>query len=135
MTNSPDDPLHGSGDAQGQGFFNSGLYVGKGTFNGPVAVGYQAQAVQSNQAGSGDDLARLEDLLQQLEGGIRQLAGAPAEAALADVGRLRNELDERSIDTRRISQLLQRITTVVAPVSGLLELVDRVKDLVTAILH
>jgi hypothetical protein len=82
MTNSPDDPLHGSGDAQGQGFFNSGLYVGEGTFNGPVAVGYQARAVQFNQAGSGDDLARLEDLLQQLEGGIRQLGALPRKLRL-----------------------------------------------------
>jgi hypothetical protein len=135
MTNSPDGPLHGSGDAQGHGFFNSGLYIGEGTFNGPVAVGDQARAVQFNQGGSGGDLARLEDLLQQLEGGIRQLGGTPADAALADVGRLRNELDQNSVDAPRIGHLLQRIAAVVAPVSGMLELVDRVKDLITAILH
>ncbi len=133
MTNPPDDPRHGPGDAQGQGFFNSGLYIGEGTFNGPVAAGYQARAVQFNQAGS--DLARLEDLLRQLEGGIRQMGGAPAEAALADVGRIRNELEQRPVDPPRISHLLQRIADVVAPVSGLLELADRVKDLVIAILH
>jgi len=135
MTNPPDDPRHGPGDAQGQGFSNSGLYIGEGTFNGPVAAGYQARAVQFNRAGSGDDLARLEDLLGQLEDGIRQLSGASTEAALADVGRIRNELEQHPVDPPRISQLLQRITDVVAPVSGLLELADRVKDLITAILH
>lgn len=135
MTNPPDDPRYGPGDAQGQGFFNSGLYIEEGTFNGPVAVGYQARAVQFNQAGSGDDLARLEDLLRRLEGGIRQMGGAPAKAALSDVGRIRNELEQHPVDPPRISHLLQRITNVVAPVSGLLELADRVKDLITAILH
>jgi hypothetical protein len=135
MTHSSDDPRHGPGGAQGQDFFNSGVYIGEGTFNGPVAAGYQARAVQVNQAGSGDDRARLEDLLQQLEGGLRQLGGAPAEAALADVSRVRNELEQHPVDPPRIGHLLQRITAVVAPVSGLLELADRVKELIMAILH
>ncbi len=135
MTNPPDDPRHSAGDVQGQRFSNSGLYIGEGTFNGPVAAGYQARAVQFNQAGTGDDLARLDDLLRQLEDGIRQLGGASAETALADVGRIRNELEQHPVDPPRISQLLQRIAGVVAPVSGLLELADRVKDLITVILH
>lgn len=123
MTHSPDDPRQ-----------DAGFWLG-GTFNGPVAAGYQARAVQVNQAGSGDERARLERLLQQLEDGIRQLGGAPAEAALADVSRLRNELEQQPPDPPRIGHLLQRVTAVVAPVSGLLELADRVKDLITAILH
>jgi hypothetical protein len=129
MSHSPDDPRH----ASGQGSPGSGFYL-EGTFNGPVAAGYQARAVQVNQAGSGDDRAQLEDLLRQLEGGIRQL-GVPAEAALADVSRIRNELEQHPADRPRISHLLQRVTEVVAPVSGLLELADRAKDLITAILH
>jgi hypothetical protein len=123
MTHSPDDPRH-----------DPGFYL-EGTFNGPVAAGYQARAVQVNQAGTGGDRVQLESLLRQLEAGLRQLGGAPAEAALADVSRIRNELDQHPADPPRISHLLQRVTAVVAPVSGLLELADRVKDLITAILH
>lgn len=135
MTHSSDDPRHDPGGAEGRDFFNSGVYIGEGTFNGPVAAGYQARAIQVNQARSDDDRARLEDLLQQLESGLRQLGGPPAEAALADISRVRNEVEQDPVDSPRISHLLQRITAVVAPVSGLLELADRVKDLITAILH
>ena len=137
MTNSPspDDPSRSPGSATGQRFSNSGLYIGKGAINGPVAFGDHSEAVQFNQAATADDRARLDDLLRQLEDGIREVRGVPSEAALADVGRIRSELEQRPVDQPRITHLLQRITEVVAPVSGLLELVDRAKDMITAILH
>ncbi len=115
---------------------NTGVYIGGGSFAGPVAAGYQAHAVQFNHGNAGDDdLARLEDLLGKLEAGVRDLHSAIAGDALDDIGSVRHELGRRTPDRPRISQLLDRITTVVAPVGSLLEVAERARELITAILH
>jgi hypothetical protein len=135
MTTSPQDPRPGTGDAPGQGFRNTGVYFGgASTFNGPVAAGYQAHA-EVRQGGPSDDRARLEDLLRQLEAGLRQLGEAPAHGAIADVGRVRHEIDQDQPDRPRISDLLKRIASVLGPASSLLEVVNQIKDLVPLIPH
>jgi hypothetical protein len=135
MTHSPEDPRPGTGDAPGRGFRNSGVYFGgASTFNGPVAAGYQARA-EVHQGGAADDRTRLEDLLRQLEAGLRQLGDAPAQGAIADVGRVRHEIDQNQPDRPRILDLLKRITSFLGPASSLLEVVNQIKDLVPLIPH
>jgi hypothetical protein len=136
MTSAPEDPSRGAADAHERGMPNTGVYIGGGSFNGPVAAGYQAQAFQSNYSqASDDDLARIEDLLKKLEVGVRGLRTAQAEDTLDDIDGVRQELRRHTPDPSRISQLLARITAVVAPVASLLEVADRAKDLITVIMH
>jgi hypothetical protein len=136
MTSAPEDPSSGAADGHGPGMPDAGVYIGGGSFTGPVAAGYQAQAFQSNYGQAGDEaMARLEDLLGKLEAGVRGLRSAEAEDTLDDIAGVRHELRRRTPDRPRISQLLERITAVVTPVAGLLEVADRAKDLITVILH
>jgi hypothetical protein len=135
MTTSPQDPRPGTGDDPGRDFHNTGVYFGgASTFNGPVAAGYQAHA-EVRQGGASDDRARLEELLRQLEAGLRQVGDTPAQGAIADVGRVRHEIDQNQPDKPRISDLLKRITSVLGPASSLLEVVNQIKDLVPLIPH
>ena len=136
MTSAHQDPTGNADRASGQGPHSDGVHISGGSFSGPIAAGYQAQAVQFNDAAAGDsDLARLEDLLRQLEAGVRELGGASAQDALEDIGRVHDELGRGKPDRPRISQLMERITAVVIPVSSLLELAERAKELIMAILH
>jgi hypothetical protein len=135
MTTSPQDPRPDTGDDPGREFHNTGVYFGgASTFNGPVAAGYQAHA-EVRQGGTSDDRARLEELLRQLEAGLRQLGDTPGQGAIADVGRVRHEIDQSQPDKPRISDLLKRITSVLGPASSLLEVVNQIKDLVPLIPH
>ena len=115
---------------------STGMYISGSTFNGPIAQGHQARAVQFNQGtGAADTLARLERALQQLEAGIREMDSTQAGDALDDVDRINDELRRRKPDGGRMTQLLERITAVVAPVSGLLEVADHVRELIALIPH
>jgi ABC-type transporter Mla subunit MlaD len=130
------DPRRGAGDGRGRGMADTGAHISGGSFTGPVAMGSHGQAAQYNQSQAGDDnVARLEDLLRQLEAGLREMGGPPAEDALDDLDRVHAELGHRKPEWARISQLLGRVSAFVAPVSSLVELADRVKDLITVIPH
>jgi hypothetical protein len=112
------------------------VHVSGGTFNGPVAYGYQGRATQIAQnVGASDDMARLERALRELEAGVRAMGGAGADDALEDLDRVQDELQRRKPDRSRMTQLLDRVTAVVAPVSGLLELADHVRELITLVPH
>jgi hypothetical protein len=118
MTRPPEDSQRG----------NSGVSFGSGNvFNGPVAGGIDAHIVQVQQDRAE---ARLDDLLRQLETGLHALDDAQAKAALADLGRLRNELDQRPPDRLRLHQLIDRIKMAIPTVSGLLNLLSQVADLI-----
>jgi ABC-type transporter Mla subunit MlaD len=115
---------------------NDTFHVSGGTFNGPVAYGYQAHASQVAQnIGASPDLARLEQALHELAAGLHALGGNDAEDALEDLDRVQDELHRRKPDSGRMSQLMDRVTAVVAPVGGLLELADHVRELITAVVH
>jgi hypothetical protein len=136
MTSANEDPPRSANHAWSQGTHNDGVHISGGSFSGPIAAGYQAQAVQFNHAAAGDsDLAQLEDLLRQLEAGVRDLGGARADDAVEDIGRVHSELARGNPDRPRISQLMDRIMAVVVPVSSLLELAERAKELITIVLH
>jgi hypothetical protein len=113
---------------------NAGVYFSGNTFHGPVAQGNHAHAVQVNQ-GAGGNLARLERALEQLAAGIREAGGDHADDALDDVDRVQDELHRRTPDRGRMIQLLERITAVVTPVSGLLEVADHARELISLIPH
>jgi hypothetical protein len=134
MTDRDGDPRHGADGGWGQGMHNTGVVIGgNASVSGPVAAGYQAQAIQSGQ-GAGE-MARLEGLLRQLEAGLRELGGADADDALDDVVRVRQEMESRKPDRPRVGQLMDRIVAAVGPVSGLLEIANGARELITAILH
>lgn len=123
----------GPGD-QDQG--SSSMRISGGSFSGNIAMGNIGPVTQLSQlAGSAQLAEQIEDLLSQLETGLRGMPGGAAEDALDDVGGVRSELARRTPERARLSQLLARIGEVVAPVSGLLELADRAKDLIMAVVH
>jgi ABC-type transporter Mla subunit MlaD len=131
-----EDPRRGAGDGQGRAMPDTGVHVNGGSFTGPVAMGSHGQAVQYNQSQAGDDdLARFEELLRQIEAGLRELGGAHTEDALDDLGRVQDELGHRKPEWARISELLSRVGAVVAPVSSLVELANHAKELITVIAH
>jgi hypothetical protein len=115
---------------------NTGVYVSGGQVSGPVAAGDSARAVQVTQdAGHAEVLARIDRLLRELEDGATALGGDQADEVTDDVGRLRAEVHHRKPDTGRISHLLARLTAQAGSAAALLATVDRVKDLVAALLH
>jgi hypothetical protein len=135
MTRAYEDPPRNADHGSGQGTHSDGVHISGGSFSGPIAAGYQAQAFQFNQPAADDSLAQLEDLLRQLEAGLRDLGGARVQDALEDIGRVHHELGSSKPDRSRVSQLMERITAVVVPVTSLLELAERAKELITIILH
>jgi hypothetical protein len=128
----PGSGIIGPGD-QGKGGTN--MRISGGSFSGNIAMGNIGPVTQFSQAAEPGRLAEIEDLLSQLETGLRGMGSGAAEDALDDVDGVRNELVRKTPERARLSQLLARIGEVVAPVSGLLELVDRAKDLIMAVVH
>ncbi len=123
----------GPGDQDRSG---SSMRISGGSFSGNIAMGNVGPVTQLSQvAGSAQLAEQIEDLLSQLETGLRGMSGGAAEDALDDVDGVRSELARRTPEPARLSQLLVRIGEVVAPVSGLLELADRARDLIMAVVH
>jgi ABC-type transporter Mla subunit MlaD len=115
---------------------NGGVHVSGGTFNGPVAYGYQGRATQiARDVGANQDVARLERALRDLEAGVRAIGGAEADDALEDLDRVQDELRRRRPDRGRMIELVSRVGAVIAPVSGLVELADHIKDLIGLVAH
>ena len=115
---------------------HSSLSITGGFNSGNIAMGTNGPVTQYSQgAAPAGDLAQLEELLRQLERGLRQLNGTAAEDALDDVEGIRQEISRRQPERDRLTQLLGRISAVVAPVSGLLDLADRARELIMAIVH
>jgi hypothetical protein len=128
----PGSQVPGPGD---QGQSGSSVRISGGSFSGTIAMGNVGPVTQFSQAAEPGRLAEIEDLLRQLETGLREMGGGGAGDALDDVDGVRNELVRRTPERARLSQLLARIAEVVAPVSSLLELADRAKDLIMTVVH
>jgi ABC-type transporter Mla subunit MlaD len=122
----------GPGDQDKSG---SSVRISGGSFSGNIALGNIGPVTQLSQAAEAGRLAQIEDLLSQLETGLRGIGSSAAEDALDDVDGVRNELARRRPERARLSQLLARIGEVVGPVSSLLEVADRAKDLIMAVVH
>ena len=104
-------------------------YTVHGTNYGVIAQGEQAIGTQVNYA-AGPQLARLEELLQELAARVGELDGPAADDALDDLDRVQDELHRRKPDRGRMIELVSRVSAVVAPVSGLVELADHIKELI-----
>jgi len=128
----PGSEIIGPGD---QGKSGSSMRISGGSFSGNIAMGNIGPVTQFSQAAEPGRLAEIEDLLGELETGLRGMGGGAAEDALDDVDGVRNELVRKTPERARLSQLLARIGQVVGPFSSLLELVDRAKDLIMAVVH
>jgi hypothetical protein len=112
-------------------------YVQVGTNTGVFAVGDHAQATQvSPGAGTEEVLARLDLALRQLTAAAAaQLDGPRAEQVGDDAERVAEEVRRKRPDRDRITQLIGRITARVGSVAVLLEVVERVKNLIEALPH
>jgi hypothetical protein len=136
MTEKNGDPSPAGSGQEPPGTSHSHLSISGGHNSGNIAMGTSGPVTQySYRAAAAGELAQIEDLLGQLEAGLRQLDGAAAEDALDDVAGIRQEMNRRQPEPARLTQLLGRISAVVAPMSGLLELADRARELIMAIVR
>ncbi|HEY2238563.1 MAG TPA: hypothetical protein VGI21_07220 [Streptosporangiaceae bacterium] len=111
-----------------------GIYVSGGNY-GAVAQGHQARAVSVSHGVADSQLARLQQLLEELADQVSEVGGPAADDALDDLDRAQDELRRRRPDRHRMIELVTRVGTVVAPVSGLAELADHIKDLIGLAVH
>ena len=111
--------------------------VNYGTMTGPVAAGAQARITQTNIGASAEDTrAQLELALRQLAAAAaRELDSASAAQISDDASRLTEETRHQRLDRERITGLLGRLTAAAGAVAPLLEVVDRVRVLIEALLH
>ncbi len=115
---------------------NGSVHVSGGTFNGPVAYGYQGHATQiARDVGGNQDVARLQQLLDELAVRVQELDGPAAADALDDLDRVQDELHRRRPDRSRMIELVSQVGAVIAPVSGLVELADHIKELIGLAVH
>jgi hypothetical protein len=106
-----------------------GIYVSGGNY-GAVAQGRQARAITVNHGAADGQLARLQQLLEELAARVGELDGPAADDALEDIDRVQDELRRRKPDRGRMVELVGKVSAVVAPVSGLVELADHIKELI-----
>jgi hypothetical protein len=132
---SHDDQAGRDGDAAGKPESRgSGIYVSGGNY-GAVAQGRQARAVSVSHGVADSQLAQLRQLLKELAGQVSEVGGPAADDALDDLDRAQDELRRRRPDRHRMVELVNRVGAVVAPVSGLVELADHIKELIGLAVH
>jgi|ERR1700742_2265620 len=130
-----DDQDGRDGDAAGMPESRGGgIYVSGGNY-GAVAQGHQARAVSVSHGVADGQLARLQELLEELADRVSELGGPAADDALDDLDRARDELRRRRPDRNRMIELVTRVGAVVAPVSGLAELADHIRELIGLAVH
>jgi ABC-type transporter Mla subunit MlaD len=105
-------------------------YTIHGTNHGVIAQGEQAIGTQVNHGAADYQLARVEELLRELAARVGELGGPAADDALDDLERAQDELRRRKPDGGRMIELVNRVSAVVAPVSGLVELADHIRELI-----
>lgn len=111
------------------------IQISGNVISGPFAVGSHAQANQWNLP-SAELAQRLQRAIQDLRtGAATSLPADQLEQVNADTAELTQEITSPRPNRDRISQLLGRLTARVGSVAALLEVVDRVKDLIAALLH
>jgi len=117
-------------------FRNSGVYISGSTVSGSaVAAGSGPIAQQVSGVAGADARAAIDRLLDELKNGATALDADQAEAVVDDADRLSAEIHHRRPDRDSIFFLLSRLTQRVGAVAALLANVDRVRELVTALLH
>jgi len=111
--------------------------VNYGTMTGPVAAGAQARITQTNIGTSAEEIrAQLELVLRQLASAAAgELDSASAAQISDDASRLTEETRHQRLDRERITGLLGRLTAAAGAAAPLLEVVDRARVLIEALLH
>ncbi|MEU0517434.1 hypothetical protein [Streptosporangium sp. NPDC006007] len=110
---------------------NSGFHITGGTFNGPMAAGAGAQAVQhTGAATSGDRTTELLALIRDL---VRRHAAELGDTrpVLRDADQVEAELQEENPDQDHLSGSLARMAARVAPVTAIAEAVAALAALVS----
>ncbi len=105
-------------------------YTVHGANHGVIAQGAQARGLQVNYGAPDGQLARLEQLLQELADRVDEYGGPAAADVLDDIDRTRDELHRRKPDGNRMIALLGSVSAAIAPVSSLAELADHIAKLV-----
>jgi hypothetical protein len=117
----------------GEGPLRSADARGKGTVStvaGPVPGHDEPSPVT---AGEAVGITRLEQVLEELAAGLSRLSCPDAEDALDDIDSVHEEMALRDPDRRRLAELMDRITSAVIPVAGLLQLARQADDLIQVI--
>lgn len=113
---------------------SSGIFIG-GDNSGAVATG-NAHAVQVTYGSeTGDPLDLVDRLLQRLEADAGMLQSEQAEDVIDDVRRLHTEVHSRKPSAESVHGLLSRLTRATSSTAVLLATVDKIKDLITVLLH
>jgi hypothetical protein len=117
-------------------FHNSGVYISGSNVSGSaVAAGSGPIDQHVTSTPAADTLATIDRLLEELKNGATELDAEQAEAVVDDADRLRAEIHHRRPDRDSVLFLLSRLTQRVGAVAALLANVDRVRELVTALVH
>ena len=74
-------------------------------------------------------------MLEELAARVGELDGPAADDALEDIDRVQDELRRRKPDRGRVVELVGKVSAVVAPVSGLVELADHIRELIGLAVH
>ncbi|HTT51969.1 MAG TPA: hypothetical protein VMH35_11265 [Streptosporangiaceae bacterium] len=115
---------------------SSGLHITGGSFSGNIAMSNNGPVTQYSHDGkAAESLAEIGELLRQLEAGLRDMDGTAAEGAIDDIDVIRGEMSVPQPAWARIGRLLSRVGAAAAPVSSLVELADRARDLIMTIAH
>jgi hypothetical protein len=123
------------GADESQTTINSGVHISGGTVSGPIAAGYRTQAIQINHdAVVAETLTGLDRLLQMLDTGSGALTADQVKEVRADVECVREELTDPNPNSHRIRRLLEQVAAHVSAAAPLLDVVERVRELVAAAL-
>ena len=117
-------------------FHNSGVYISGSTVSGSaVAAGSGPIGQHVTSTPAADALAAIDRLLEELKNGATELDAEQAEAVVDDADRLSGEIRHRRPDRDSVLFLLSRLSQRVGGVAALLANVDRVRELVMALVH
>ena len=120
----------------GEGPLRSADARGKGTVStvaGPVPGRDEPSPATAGLAGEAGGITRLEQVLEELAAGLSRLSCPDAEDALDDIDSVHEEMALRDPDRRRLAELMDRITSAVTPIAGLLQLARQADDLIQVI--
>ncbi|GAA3445242.1 hypothetical protein [Planomonospora venezuelensis] len=112
---------------------NSGFQITGGTFNGPMAAGAGAHAVQNIGAGHGGaDADRTAELLALVRELVRRHAGELGDTrpVLRDADEVETELRQEEPDREYLSDSLGRMARRVASVAAIAEAVAALTNLI-----
>lgn len=118
---------------------NSGIIVG-GDNSGVVAQNTGSGNVTASVSVTNDPqltakLARIDELLAELQANAAQLPPEQAEMLVEEAGQLKTEVHRGKLSPENIRRAVRNLVVAAAPVMSVLAQANEVKDLVTSLLH